>query len=48
MALFRLRAASALTVAVAALPKGARLEIEVIAAANDDGSGGKTVGDTSG
>ena len=33
------------TVAVSALPKGARIEIEVIAVASD---GGKTVGDTSG
>ncbi len=36
------------TVAVAALPKGAKLEIEVIAAANNDTSGGRTVDDTSG
>ena len=33
------------TVAVSALPKGAKVEIEVIAMASD---GGKTVGDTSG
>ena len=36
------------TVAVAALPKGAKVEIEVIAAASDETSGGKTVSDTSG
>jgi 2-iminobutanoate/2-iminopropanoate deaminase len=36
------------TVAVSALPKGARVEIEVIAMASDGGDGGKTVGDTSG
>ena len=36
------------TVAVSALPKGAKIEIEVIAMASDDGPGGKTVGDTSG
>ena len=36
------------TVAVAALPKGAKVEIEVIAAASDDASSGKIVGDTSG
>jgi 2-iminobutanoate/2-iminopropanoate deaminase len=35
------------TVAVSALPKGAKVEIEVIAMAGDDG-GGKTVSDTSG
>ena len=37
------------TVAVSALPKGARIEIEVIAAVGDKASdGGKTVSDTSG
>jgi len=36
------------TVAVAALPKGAQVEIEVIAAASEDQSLQKTVGDTSG
>ena len=36
------------TVAVSGLPKGAKIEIEVIAAASNDGPGGKTVGDTSG
>ncbi len=36
------------TVAVSELPKGAKVEIEVIAVASDGGSGGKTVGDTSG
>ena len=36
------------TVAVAALPKGANVEIEVIAAASEDQSLQKTVGDTSG
>ncbi len=36
------------TVAVSALPKGAKVEIEVIAMASDDANGGKTVGDTSG
>src|ERR1700716_4035210 len=36
------------TVQVAGLPKGARVEIEVIAAAGDDGPGGKTAFDTSG
>ena len=36
------------TVAVAALPKGAKVEIEVIAAASEDQSLQKTVGDTSG
>ena len=36
------------TVAVAALPKGAKVEIEVIAVASEGGPGGKTVGDTSG
>ena len=36
------------TVAVSALPKGAKVEIEVIAVASDSGPSGKTVGDTSG
>ena len=36
------------TVAVAALPKGAKVEIEVIAAASDNTLSGKVVGDTSG
>jgi 2-iminobutanoate/2-iminopropanoate deaminase len=36
------------TVQVAALPKGARVEIEVIAVADDGGSSGKTAYDTSG
>ncbi len=37
------------TVAVSALPKGAKVEIEVIAAASENpASGGKTVSDTSG
>lgn len=36
------------TVAVAALPKGAKVEIEVIAAASEEQSLQKTVGDTSG
>jgi 2-iminobutanoate/2-iminopropanoate deaminase len=36
------------TVGVVSLPKGARLEIEVIAMNADDLSGEKTVGDTSG
>ena len=36
------------TVAVSALPKGAKIEIEVIAVAGDDGPRGKSVGDTSG
>lgn len=36
------------TVAVSALPKGAKVEIEVIAVASDSPSGGKTVSDTSG
>src|SRR5450432_721155 len=36
------------TVGVSALPKGAKVEIEVIAMASDGGEGGKTVGDTSG
>src|SRR6476646_3684685 len=36
------------TVAVAALPKGAKVEIEVIAMAAGDASGGKTVSDPSG
>src|SRR5450755_4630054 len=36
------------TVAVSALPKGAKIEIEVIAMASESGDGGKTVGDTSG
>jgi 2-iminobutanoate/2-iminopropanoate deaminase len=36
------------TVQVAALPKGARVEIEAIAIADDGGSSGKTAYDTSG
>ena len=36
------------TVAVSALPKGAKIEIEVIAMASESRDGGKTVGDTSG
>jgi 2-iminobutanoate/2-iminopropanoate deaminase len=36
------------TVQVSALPKGAKVEIEVIAAANDGEAGDKTVSDTSG
>ena len=36
------------TVQVAGLPKGARVEIEVIAVADDSGSGAKTAYDTSG
>ncbi|MGH8092345.1 MAG: RidA family protein [Chthoniobacterales bacterium] len=36
------------TVAVSALPKNAKVEIEVIAEASDGAAGGKTVGDTSG
>ena len=36
------------TVAVSGLPKGARIEIEVIAMANDGERGEKSVGDTSG
>ena len=36
------------TVAVSALPKGAKVEIEVIAVASDNPTGGKTVSDTSG
>jgi 2-iminobutanoate/2-iminopropanoate deaminase len=36
------------TVQVAGLPKGARVEIEVIAVANEGASGGKTAYDTSG
>jgi 2-iminobutanoate/2-iminopropanoate deaminase len=36
------------TVAVSGLPKGAKIEIEVVAAASNDDPGGKTVGDTSG
>jgi 2-iminobutanoate/2-iminopropanoate deaminase len=36
------------TVAVSALPKGAKVEIEVIAMASDGGEGSQTVGDTSG
>jgi 2-iminobutanoate/2-iminopropanoate deaminase len=35
------------TVAVSALPKGAKVEIEVIAVASES-TGGQTVGDTSG
>jgi len=36
------------TVAVAALPKGAKVEIEVIAMATESSHGGKSVSDTSG
>jgi 2-iminobutanoate/2-iminopropanoate deaminase len=36
------------TVAVSALPKGAKVEIEVIAVASDSSTDGKTVSDTSG
>src|SRR3982074_1063806 len=36
------------TVQVPALPKGANIEIEVIAVADENGSGGKTAYDTSG
>jgi len=36
------------TVQVSALPKGARVEIEAIAMAGDDASGGRTAYDTSG
>ena len=36
------------TVAVSALPKGAKVEIEVIAVASDSPTGAKTVSDTSG
>lgn len=36
------------TIQVAALPKGARVEIEAIAIADQAGPGGETVGDTSG
>jgi 2-iminobutanoate/2-iminopropanoate deaminase len=36
------------TVAVAALPKGAKIEIEVIAMTSEEANGGKTVSDTSG
>ena len=36
------------TVAVSALPKGAKVEIEVIAVASDNPTSGKTVSDTSG
>lgn len=36
------------TVAVAALPKGAKIEIEAIAMASESAPGGKTVSDTSG
>lgn len=36
------------TVAVSALPKNAKVEIEVIAVASESGQGAKTVGDTSG
>ncbi len=36
------------TVQVSGLPKGARVEIEVIAVATDERSGGKTASDTSG
>jgi 2-iminobutanoate/2-iminopropanoate deaminase len=36
------------TVQVSALPKGARIEIEVIAVADETGARGKAIGDTSG
>jgi 2-iminobutanoate/2-iminopropanoate deaminase len=36
------------TVAVAALPKGAKVEIEAIAVASEGGPGNQTIGDTSG
>ena len=36
------------TVAVAALPKGAKLEIEVVAMASENAKGARTVSDTSG
>jgi 2-iminobutanoate/2-iminopropanoate deaminase len=36
------------TIGVAALPKGAKIEIEMIAMAGEDSDGGKIVGDTSG
>ena len=36
------------TVQVSALPKGAKVEIEVIAVADEGGASGKSVGDTSG
>lgn len=36
------------TVQVSALPKGARIEIEVIAVAGETGARGKAIGDTSG
>jgi 2-iminobutanoate/2-iminopropanoate deaminase len=36
------------TVQVSALPKGAKVEIEVIACANNDANGGATASDTSG
>ena len=36
------------TVAVSALPRGAKVEIEVIAMAGESGAGGKAVADTSG
>jgi 2-iminobutanoate/2-iminopropanoate deaminase len=36
------------TIQVSALPKGARVEIEAIALAEDDGSSGETASDTSG
>ena len=36
------------TVQVSALPKGAKVEIEVIAVGDEGGSSGKSVGDTSG
>jgi 2-iminobutanoate/2-iminopropanoate deaminase len=36
------------TIQVSALPKGARVEIEAIAIAEDDGSSGETASDTSG
>ena len=36
------------TVQVSALPKGAKVEIEAIAVADDDGSNGKVASDTSG
>jgi 2-iminobutanoate/2-iminopropanoate deaminase len=36
------------TIQVSALPKGARVEIEAVAIAEDDGSSGETASDTSG
>jgi 2-iminobutanoate/2-iminopropanoate deaminase len=45
---FRQQPPARSTVQVAGLPKGAQVEIEVIAVADDAGSGGKTAYDTSG